>query len=44
MQEESVVPELKTIGCAAEVILGSTAVGNDIGGEILVPEFEFEKD
>lgn len=42
MYEELEIPELQVIGTAEETILGSTAVGDDIAGEMLVPDFEFE--
>jgi hypothetical protein len=43
-REQYTAPELKVVGNAEEVILGSGGVGNDIRGEILVAELEFEAD
>ncbi len=44
MQQQYISPELTFVGKAGEVILGSTGLGNDLLGEILIPESEFESD
>ncbi len=44
MQEKYTAPELKLVGPAEEVILGSTGVGNDIAGQIQIPDLEFQED
>jgi hypothetical protein len=44
MQQDYSVPELTLVGDADRVILGSSGVGNDIAGEIQMPEMEFEED
>jgi hypothetical protein len=44
MLEPFIVPELTLVGSTDEVVLGSQGVGNDIAGEILIPELEFEAD
>ena len=44
MREQYVVPKLTFVGDAAGVILGSAGVGDDIAGEILIVEMEFEAD
>jgi hypothetical protein len=44
MQREYEAPQLTVVGHAEDVILGSGGVGNDIGGEIQIPELEFADD
>ena len=44
MQRQYTSPEVELVGSAGEVILGSQGIGNDIAGEILIPELEFEAD
>ena len=44
MQQTYSIPELTLVGDADKIILGSGGVGNDIAGEILMPEMEFEED
>ena len=44
MQEEYIVPELKPVGNASEVVLGGIGVGGDIMGMWIFGVMEFEKD
>lgn len=44
MQEQYTAPQLKLVGNASEVILGSLAVGDDLLSQILIPEMEFAED
>jgi hypothetical protein len=44
MQEEYVVPELKLVGNASEVVLGGIGVGGDISGMWTLGVMEFEED
>ena len=44
MQEEYIVPELKLVGNASEVVLGGIGVGADIAGMYVFGVMEFEKD
>jgi hypothetical protein len=42
MQEQYIAPELKMVGMAAEVVLGSTGIGFDFFGEMMPHRMEFE--
>jgi hypothetical protein len=44
MQEQYTAPQLKLVGNAHEVILGSMFVGVDFLSEILVSDMEFAED
>ncbi len=44
MQERYVAPDLKLVGRADEVVLGSMRVGFDFDSEMMPPGMEFEKD
>lgn len=44
MQEQYTAPQLKLVGNASEVILGTLHVGDDIVNQILVPDMEFAED
>jgi len=44
MQEEYVVPELKLVGNASEVVLGYIGVGGDIAGMFTFGVMEFHED
>jgi hypothetical protein len=44
MQEQYTAPQLKLVGNANEVILGSLAGGDDFLSQILLPEMEFAED
>ena len=44
MHEQYNAPELKLVGEAHDVVLGSLGVGGDIRGEVLVQEMEFVTD
>jgi len=44
MQEQYVVPELKLVGEASEVVLGGFGGGGDIGGEFQPPSSQFDTD
>jgi hypothetical protein len=44
MNDQYTAPDLKLVGDAHDVVLGSLGVGNDIWGEILVPGMEFADD
>ena len=44
MQEQYIVPELKLVGGANEVVLGSMRIGFDLLGQMLPHAMEFETD
>jgi hypothetical protein len=44
MQEQYTAPQLKLVGNAHEVILGSLFVGDDFLSQILVTDMEFAED
>ena len=44
MQEQYMMPELRIVGKANEVVLGSLGVGGDIRDELLIPDSEFQTD
>jgi len=44
MQEEYIVPELKLVGNASEVVLGGIGVGADIAGMWIYGVMEFQED
>jgi hypothetical protein len=44
MQEQYVAPELKLVGNAADVVLGSTGAGGDYMAEAIIEDMEFEAD
>jgi hypothetical protein len=44
MQDQYVVPELKLVGEASEVVLGMPGPGGDLIGEAIVAEMEFQAD
>jgi hypothetical protein len=44
MQEEYIVPELKLVGNASEVVLGGIGVGGDIAGMWVPGVMEFQED
>ena len=44
MQEQYTAPQLKLVGNANEVILGSINVGDDFLSQILLPDMEFADD
>ena len=44
MQEQYTAPQLKLVGNASEVILGSLSVGDDFLSQILILDMEFAED
>ena len=44
MQDEYIVPELKLVGNASEVVLGGIGVGGDIVGMWIYGVMEFQED
>ncbi len=44
MQEEYVVPEMKLVGNASEVVLGGIGLGGDIAGMYVFGVMEFQED
>ena len=44
MQEQYMAPELKLVGGASEVVLGSTRIGFDFMGQMNPGVMEFETD
>lgn len=44
MQEEYVVPELKVVGNASEVVQGGIGLGGDIAGMWIYGVMEFQED
>ena len=43
-KDQYVVPELKLVGQAADVVFGAGLLGDDYGGEIFIPDMEFAAD
>ncbi len=44
MQDQYLAPELKLIGEAADVVLGIPGGGDDLLGEQIIGDLEFEQD
>jgi hypothetical protein len=42
MQQQYIEPELRLVGGASEVVLGSTGIGTDFFGEQMPHSMEFE--
>jgi hypothetical protein len=43
-KDQYVVPELKLVGNAEDVVFGLGGFGGDFAGELLVPDMEFAAD
>jgi len=43
-KDQYVVPELKLVGQTSDVVFGSSGIGLDFGGEVLIPDMEFAAD